>query len=328
MAEFERRDKSKAFKATPDTVEKINRIIKESHKTEAEFFEELVNNLSIEKVMDDAAVFAPDLRRHFESDIQKLKNATNSIMSIFASQMENLSVEKNQWESIMGKRLDDKQMELNVIQDQLDALNNLFQKNQSEHEELVQSHGIVLKERDTLLKRTEDQEQLISDRNEKIQDQQQRINQLNETIVSKDEELKAVGPILEENRQFTEAIKGLNQKIENLNESLTKQKEDSVDALAKQEETLNFVHSKELYEQEKQLTRQFSDEKEKLWDEVREKTEKAIRPFYLEEMERRETDLKNQIQQLQEQIKGQEQTKVPTPPKRNNRQNQKKPTQD
>lgn len=38
-----------------------------------------------------------DLRKHFDSDVTKIKNATNLIFTIFINQMENMSAEQNNW---------------------------------------------------------------------------------------------------------------------------------------------------------------------------------------------------------------------------------------
>lgn len=75
-----------------------------------EFFEELVNGLAIKGLTDDSnEAISADLRSHFESDVQKLKNATNSVLSIFVSQKENISGEKDQWQAVTTKQLDEKQ---------------------------------------------------------------------------------------------------------------------------------------------------------------------------------------------------------------------------
>lgn len=111
-----KRDKTRAFKASGDTIEKIDEIIKKSGKGPIEFFEDLVMELSISKILDpnDESV-SPDLGRHFESDVQKLKNATNSTVSIFVSQMENVLVEKNQWQKILESRVNEKQEVIDKI---------------------------------------------------------------------------------------------------------------------------------------------------------------------------------------------------------------------
>lgn len=298
MSDFEvKRDKTKAIKGAQDTIDKYNEIVKKSGKSDAEFFEDLVNDLAIKNVVDpfnDSV--SPDLRKHFESDVAKLKNATNSIISIFTSQMENITVEKNQWHDISSKQISEKQEAMDKLNTELEDLKQQFEVSKQELTELTKVNEGLTNEKEVLLKRTEDQEQLIHDRNEKVQDLQERINKLNENIVDKDEQLKSFEPMKEELAGAQQEIQSLKQE----NERLIQKHQEEIN---KQKETLVFACQKEKHELESALKEKFIEEKETLRNEVRKETEQNIREFYLAEIQRKEDDFKNQIAQLQEQIK-------------------------
>ena len=208
MSEFEeKRDKTKAFKASQKSLNAINEIIKHSGKNDIEFFEELVNDLLIKGLTDDGnEAISADLRRHFESDVQKLKNATNSIQSIFVSQMENISVEKNKWQAVTTKQLDEKQEALDKQTSQYRELKQEFDASKLEVTEFIKENESLQKEREALVKRTEDQEQLIQDRSERINDFGERINRLNETIVAKDGQLKEFSTMINQKKRLKKKI--------------------------------------------------------------------------------------------------------------------------
>jgi DNA repair exonuclease SbcCD ATPase subunit len=309
MSEFDlKRDKTKAFKATPETIEKINAIIKKSGKGDIEFFEDLVQDLSIRRFTEGTEEISQDLHTHFKSDVQKLKNATDSIISIFTSQMENLVVEKDKWNHHTDKLIAEKN---EVIEKQEETNKNLTdQVNQVNQEltELTKVYEDTKKERETFQKQMEVQEQLIQDRNEKIEDLKERINKLNEIIVDKEDLLKEVEPMKQQKAKLEEQNKELLLQIENLK---AKFEED----LQKQEEKLVFECEKGKHQQEISLRETFQEEKEQIRTTTRQETEQAIRVFYLEEMKRRDeevaakeksyqseiNELKKQLESLQKQ---------------------------
>lgn len=305
MNEFdEKRDKTKAFKASQKSLNAINEIIKSSGKNDIEFFEELVNDLLIKGLTDEGnEAISADLRRHFESDVQKLKNATNSILSIFVSQMENISVEKNQWQAVTTKQLNEKQETLEKKVSQYIELKQESDASKQEVTEFMKVNESLQKERDALAKRTGDQEQLIQDRTERINDLVDRINKLNETIVAKDEQLKEFSTMIKQNKTLEEKNSSLLLEIKKLTD-------EHQEALKKKEEKLIFECEKEKHKVETSLLATFQVEKEKVRNETRKETELAIREFYLGEIQRKEkeTDAKEesykiQIEKLQEQIK-------------------------
>ena len=241
---YEKRDKTKAFKASQKSLNAINEIIKRSGKNDIEFFEELVNDLLIKGVTDESnEAISADLRRHFESDVQKLKNATNSILSIFVSQMENISVEKNQWQAVTAKQLNEKQ---ETLEKQVSQYIELKQESDASKQEVIEFMKVnesLQKERDALAKRTEDQEQLIQDRTERINDLGDRINKLNETIVAKDEQLKEFSTMIEQNKTLEEKNSSLLLEIKKLTDN-------HQEALKKKEEKLIFECEKEKHKVE------------------------------------------------------------------------------
>jgi len=305
MNEFdEKRDKTKAFKASQKSLNAINEIIKKSGKNDIEFFEELVNDLLIKGLTDDGnEAISADLRRHFESDVQKLKNATNSIQSIFVSQMENISVEKNQWQAVTTKQLDEKQEALDKQVSQYSELKQEFDASKLEVTEFIKENESLQKEREVLVKRTEDQEQLIQDRSERINDLGERINKLNETIVAKDGQLKEFSTMTDQNKTLEEQNNVLLLDIQRLTDN-------HQEALEKKEEQLIFECEKAKHKVETSLLATFQVEKETVRNETRKETELAIREFYLGEIQRRDIEsaakeeaYKIQIEALQAQIK-------------------------
>lgn len=305
MSEFElKRDKTKAFKASQKNVDAINELIKSSGKNDSEFFEDLVNDLLIKGLVDDKnETISVDLRKHFESDVQKLKNATNSIMSIFVSQMENVSVEKNMWEATTEKKLLEKQEELEKQVEQHTELKQKVDASKLALTELTKINESFEKERDALAKRTLDQEQLIQDRAARIEELSEQLNKRNETIIAKDEQLEQFSTLVEEKKTLNDEIAGLRSEIKQLTEG-------HADALKKQKEELIFSCEKEKYAAERDLIVSFQIEKEVVRNETRKETEVAIREFYLKEIKRkdqeaaaREKALQLEIEKLQKELK-------------------------
>jgi len=285
MSEFEaKRDKTKAFKASQKNVDAINELIKSSGKNDIEFFEDLVNDLLIKGLVDDGnETISVNLRKHFESDVQKLKNATNSIISIFVSQMENVSVEKNQWEAVTEKQLQEKQAELERKVDQYKELKQWSEAVQQDIAEFKKATESLEKERDALAKRTLDQEQLVQDRSERIEELSEQLQKRNETIVAKDEQIEKFSTIVAENKMLEEKNNVLRLEIE----QLTKK---HAEALKMKEEELIFACEKEKHTAERDLLATFHKEKEIVRNETRKETEVAIREFYLKEIERKDKE--------------------------------------
>jgi hypothetical protein len=297
MSEFEsKRDKRKSFAASNETIEKINEIIKKSGKQEVDFFEDLVHDLAIGRLTDENNEEIPaDLRTHFQSDVQKMKNATNSIVSIFVSQMENIAVEKDKWKSITAKQVEERDLKIQALESENKGLSeNLAEANKAN--ETLTSQAEEITKRIGLLEGTvQDREKIIVDKDEKIEDLKSRLNTLNETIVDKDQQLKEVAPIKEEKRRLEEQVKMLQVQTEQLKE---KHKED----LQKKEDVMDLERKKA----ELELREEFQKEKEQIRNETRKETAAAEREtvegFYREQIKRLEEGHQKQIAQLQQEI--------------------------
>lgn len=305
MSEFEeKRDKTKAFKASQKSLNAINELIKSSGKNDIEFFEELVNDLLIKGLTDDGnEAISADLRRHFESDVQKLKNATNSIQSIFVSQMENISVEKNQWQAVTTKQLEEKEEALEKQTSLYSELKEEFDARQLEVTEFIKENESLQKEREALVNRTEDQTQLIEDRNQRITELGEQINKLNEIVVAKDGQLKEYSTMVDQYKTLEEQNSALLLDIQRLTNN-------HKEALEQKEAQLIFECEKAKHKVETTLLADFYKEKEIIRNETRKETELAIREFYLGEIQRKEKEAaiqeksyKLQIEKLQEEIK-------------------------
>lgn len=292
-----KRDKSKAFKVTADTLERVNKMIKKTGKGDTEFFEDLVSELEVEMLTSDDNPDIPlDLRKSFQVDAQKLKTATNSILSLFTSQMENISVEKNNWAFATEQQLKIRDLKISEhIQqhEELKRINDLLVKQSNETGEANTS---LSKERDALLKQSESQAKLVFSLEEKIQDLSSRINELNQLIVEKDEALKKMDPLQEENRSLQMNLAELDRIIKTLEKNQPAE-------LQKQADSLRFEFEKEKLN----LSKESSMEQEKVRTETREKTERATQEFYLSEIERlqaswdkKEKDYTYEIEKLRE----------------------------
>lgn len=312
-----RRDKSKAFKATAETVERINRLIKQSGKGDTEFFEELVHELEVERLTSDENDDIPvDLRRSFQQDVQKLKNATNSIISLYTSQMENIAVEKDRWAFSTGKQIAEREEKLAEQTEKLNSLKTDYSLLNEELTRLLEVNENTEKERDALLKQLESQEKLATAREEKIEDMTDRINKLNGALVAKEEELQQTESLQEENRTLHTTIEELNRQLEAL--EVTRQTEistleQSIEELAEQHEAaqvrqaevLRFEFDKEQLE----LQKQAAAAQEQVRAEAREKAESMTSAFYTKEIERMQTawaqeeaDYRAQIDDLRKQV--------------------------
>lgn len=296
MFEYEeKRDKTKSFKTSQKSIEAINEFIKSSGKSDSEFFEDLVNDLLIKGLVDDEnETIAVNLRKHFKNDVQKLKNATNSILSIFVSQMENISVEKNTWEVTTEKQLQAKQGEFEKQVNLYDELKKKWDTDQQDIIEFRKVTDSLEKERDALAKRTLDQEQLVQDRSERIEELLEQLNKRNETIIAKDEQLEQFSTLVEEKKQLNDEVEGLRVEIEQLMKG-------HAEALKKKKEELVFACEKEMHAAERELLVSFQTEKEIVRKETRKETENAIRDFYLKEIERkdREATAREKVLQLE-----------------------------
>lgn len=309
-----KRDKSKAFKVTGETLERINRLIKQTGKGDTEFFEELVNDLEVDRLTSDENEEIPvDLRKSFQQDIQKLKNATTSIVSLFTSQMENIAVEKDRWAFSTEKQIGEQEEKLAAQAEKLSRLKTDYELLNEELTRLLEINNHTEKERDALLKQLDGQEKLTTAREEKIEELIDRIHKLNETLVAKEEELQQTEPLKEENRTLQSIIEERNRQLETLEltreteiaalnnaiEELTEQHEA---AQVRQAEVLRFEFEKEKLE----LQKQSAAAQEQVRAEAREQAEAMARAFYTKEIERlqvswaqEEADYKAQINDLQ-----------------------------
>lgn len=292
-----KRDKAKTFKVSSDTLNRVNKIIKSTGKGDTEFFEELISGLEIENLTsEDNKDLPADLRKSFQVDVQKLKTATNSIISLFTSQMESISVEKNNWTAFTEQQLQIRDQKIADQVNQREELKNRHVLLTEELNELNELNFSLTKELDALVKQNESQEKLVIAHEDKIEDLTERINVLNQLVVEKDEALKKAEPLHEENRILQVNLTDLNRNLETM-------KENHPLELQKQADALRFEFEKEKLE----LYRQSAAEQEQVRTDTREKTELATRAFYTTEIQRlesawekRESDYISEIEKLRE----------------------------
>lgn len=296
MSEEFKRDKAKTFKATEETLKKVDELIKKSGKGPTEFFEDLVQDLAINQLTDEnKEEISEDLRKHFQSDVQKLKNATSSILSIFISQMENVSVEKNRWQGVLDKAVGERDEQIRQLQDKISRLAASEAVLKNGYSELTKEKETLQKEYDALQKQAATQEILIQGRDKEIQALSEGEKKLLQANMEKEELLKEVEPIRKEKERLEQEVIRLKERHE---AELVRQNEKHKNELASQESALNLECDRSKLNLKEELTEKHQREKEDLRKEVRERSIEETKEFYLGEIRRREDEWKVREKEL------------------------------
>jgi chromosome segregation ATPase len=109
-------EKTKAFKCTEATLERINELIKSSNKTDYEYFDELTRGLTVDAVKTETLDYHPELSKSFGSDAKRLKESVDLIENIFLAQMQAMNVHI----SNVQKQIDKKKAEMDEkVQDHM-----------------------------------------------------------------------------------------------------------------------------------------------------------------------------------------------------------------
>jgi hypothetical protein len=279
-----KRDKTKAFKTNEETLQKINEIIKKSGKSEAEYFEELIQDISVRNLTEsDETNISSDLRKHFSSDVAKLKNATHSIVQTFISQMENIAVEKNTWHKHLSQEIEKSTSIIASQKAQHDELSELYKA-------LQDTHTITLKELDNIKKSAEMCEKWLNDQDELIQNQKNKIYELNQTIVDQASQLEKNKTLASDNKALEERVNKLTLDTDILK---GKHKVETVNL----EEQLTFETEKAILRRENELYDKFREQEKQIRETVRLETREEVRSFYQEEFKTRESELKIELKE-------------------------------
>lgn len=238
--------KVKGFRISPEILEKTTQMIKDSGKEEGEWFEDLILQLASNELVLEKSGVPADLRKHFGSDLSALKDATNSIISLFCNQMNRIAVEKNNWNQYLQTQIEDydkkilnlknniSQLEetVQLKEDEITALNSTILQLQNKVDGFDKLEAHLRKDIERLevenekvtieLQRVRDEsvsekEKIYNDMDELKNLHKEEKDRLNQQIVDLVKQLKQVEPLNEENHKLQQTINDLTSSIKQLN---------------------------------------------------------------------------------------------------------------
>lgn len=227
---------SKTYRLSKKVIKYFKEQMDEKNLTQSEFFNLIANELKKNNILEHASGVSNELRRNFDTDVRRLREATDSIMFIFMNQMKHILVEKEKWlqdkDSILQtvKRLEG---ELNDSRNEVQALQDSLQQNED---------NFVTLERD-LQEKIADKEKLLAEKDSRINDKDERNksleqelietkktfnderNNLNTRIVELLGEVKKFEPIKAEKVTLEKEIDGYKDNVEKLEDQIKSLKE-------------------------------------------------------------------------------------------------------
>jgi chromosome segregation ATPase len=239
--------KVKGFRISPEIAEKLSEIIKESGKEDGEWFEDLVLQISSNELVLEKSGVPADLRKHFSSDLSAIKDATNSILTLFVNQMNRIAVEKNNWNQYLQTQIQDYENKLSKLKNNITQLEQTIQEKDAE---LSGTHNTILQLQNKIegfdkletqlrkdIERLEEEvnkytkeiqrlrdeslfekEKLYNDINELKNTHKEEKDRLNQQIVDMVKQLNEMKPLSEENKELQKNVDELRSSIEQLNE--------------------------------------------------------------------------------------------------------------
>ncbi|MFT9497789.1 MULTISPECIES: hypothetical protein [Bacillota] len=230
--------KVKGFRISPDLNLKLEDIIKESGKDEGEWFEDLILQISANELVLEKSGVPSDLRKHFSSDLAAIKDATNSITSLFLNQMNRIAVEKNNWNQFLQEKVDDYEKRIRTFKNDIGNLEQTIQNKDSEihdaNSSILQLQNKVdgfdkleAQLRKEILRLEEEneknslevqriREESITEREKLYKDfddlktsHKEEKDRLNQQIVDLVDQLKKVEPLADENKDLQEKMREL-----------------------------------------------------------------------------------------------------------------------
>jgi DNA repair exonuclease SbcCD ATPase subunit len=222
---------SKSYRMSKKVIAYFKEIMEEKNLSPKEFFNTVATEIQKNNILEHASGISNEMRRHFDSDVRRLREATDSIMFIFMSQMKNILVEKDNWLQEKDNILDRvKLLEGNLKNSEstIQALNDELQIKTTEYIDLQTDF------KDKIA----DKESIISEKNERINDKESRItllddelqklktsfaeekNDLNNRIVQLHDEIKQFEPIKEEKGKLEKEVNVHKDNTEKLKERL------------------------------------------------------------------------------------------------------------
>ncbi|WP_066297793.1 hypothetical protein [Bacillus sp. FJAT-29937] len=234
----EKKDKVRSFRVPISLNNTVEQIINESGKQPGEWFEDVINQISTNELVLEKNGVPADLRRHFSSDLAALKDATNSITSLFISQMNRVAVEKNNWINLSSAKEKEYEEQIKNLKSDVQHVENQLQNS---HDQLQDANNHIIqlqnkidgfdkleeqlrksiksleedKEKNELeiskLRNefSEERAKTFKDQEELRKHHKEEKDRLNQQIVNFIEELKKSEPINEENKSLKERITSL-----------------------------------------------------------------------------------------------------------------------
>lgn len=215
---------SKSYRISKKVIAYFKDVMDQKNLTPKEFFNAIASDIQKNEILEHSSGISNEMRRNFDTDVRRLKEATDSINAIFNSQMKSILVEKDKW-------LQEK--------DILTSENNLMEKGLKEAKNTIQSlNDSLTSVRNELDSKIADKESIIKEKDERIADKDSRIvtlendltalktsfdeekNNLNNRIVELLNEIKQFEPIKEEKEKLEKEVTTNKDNVEKLKERL------------------------------------------------------------------------------------------------------------
>lgn len=222
---------SKTYRVSKKVISYFKEYMKTNNLTQTEFFNLIATDLKKNNILEHASGVSNELRRNFDTDVRRLREATDSIMFIFMNQMQHVLVEKENWLHEKDNIL----LKLKKLEEELVLSKN---ENQSLQDSLLQNENAYIALEKDLQEKITDKEKLLTEKDSRINDKEARIqtleqelteakaafieekNNLNTRIVDLLDEVKKVEPMKEEKGKLERELQTSNNHLESLKERL------------------------------------------------------------------------------------------------------------
>lgn len=298
MAE-EKRDKTLSVKVSETAQKVFKELSEEAGLNQGDFIEELINEWRLRKLEEGAVEKIPvDLQSIFQSDVAKLKMATNAINTLFISQMENLSTEKIVWQS----KSDELHEQIKQEKEQVKVAKEDVQLVQKEKAILEKDLDVQIKENETLHQRIQNLIESIEDKKGIIDSKEKDIAELNALIMKKENEIEKYASLKERNEVLEKENNEFKSQVYTLLASLEKEKETAAKNLKKKEVELDMQCKQAAIEREFKLKDEFRKQEDAIRKEVREAVTEEVKSFYVSEIKAMKAEYQNEIKASQKQL--------------------------
>lgn len=222
---------SMSYRMTNKAIEFFKEVMKEKDLKPKEFFNLVATELQKNQILENTSGISSELRRNFDTDVSRLRAATDSIMFLFMNQMKNIMVEKDNWLQEKDSIL----VRIKVLKEDLSNSENTIQ---SLTNELQDRNFEIDKLQNDLIDKIADKESVIKTKDERIADKEEKItnltsdlatlkatfneekNNLNNRIVELLNDIKQFEPIKLEKEKLEKELTSHKENVEKLKERL------------------------------------------------------------------------------------------------------------